>query len=131
LPYLQYIKNKKLSKAIDEMKLKLNTKYIFIRLSSRSPKDAALTKQKFKELFLSELKNVENAEKDLDPNHQLISTDENRRLHALYIASTVALRATTGDEAIQLLIESDRIQGDLEHFVEHADKASPRYRFIN
>ena len=67
---------------------------------------------------------MEDAERSLDPNHNLFSTDENRRLHALYIASTVALRAANGEEAIQLLIESDRIQGDLEHFVKNADKVS-------
>jgi len=35
-------------------------------------------------------------------------------LHALYRASTYALRVTCGREATRLLIESDRIQGDLE-----------------
>lgn len=42
----------------------------------------------------------------------------NRKLHALYRASTYALKVSNGKDAVKLLVESDRIQGDLLEYVE-------------
>ena len=39
--------------------------------------------------------------------------ESNRRIHALYRASTAAMKVSTGAEALALLILSDRVQDDL------------------
>ena len=54
-----------LAAAIDQAKAQLAVPFIFIRLSSRSPKDAPMTFNWFKDFYLQELKWVANDEKDL------------------------------------------------------------------
>jgi len=43
--------------------------------------------------------------------------EANLRLHALYRASTAIMMASSGEEAVALLVTSNRIQGDLETYV--------------
>eukprot|EP01155_Anaeramoeba_flamelloides_P030618 Anaeramoba_flamelloidesa87125_41.p1 GENE.a87125_41~~a87125_41.p1 ORF type:complete len:286 (-),score=87.49 a87125_41:123-980(-) len=94
-------------------KKKLTTENFFIRMSSRSPKDAALTSPKFKEEYTNAFQTIlENDEKKNDQFSEK-NTTINRKIHSLYIASVRALSCKTGMEAIKLLIESKRIQGDL------------------
>ncbi|KAJ5072034.1 cell division cycle protein [Anaeramoeba ignava] len=100
-----------LAEKISKKQPELKTENFFIRLSSRSPKDSALSSPKTKEIFiksLQDLENFDNDEKDL--------TDINRRVHALYITSVDALKCKDGEDAVRLLVESFRIQDDLEEY---------------
>ncbi|KAL0476685.1 translation initiation regulator CDC123 [Acrasis kona] len=83
---------------------------VFVRLSTISPKDAVVNRTSFKHLVDSRLQDVDMLEKKL--NISFLS-DMNRRLYALYIASTEALEINDGSEAVQLLIESGRTQQEL------------------
>jgi len=103
----------RLVKLIDRLHHEAKWPHIFVRLSSRSPKDAALSAPIFQEIYHRELKKLAEEEKDISE-----SSDANRKLQALYRASTYALRQKSGFEAVCIMIESDRIQGDLKEFVE-------------
>eukprot|EP00026_Physarum_polycephalum_P011538 Phypoly_transcript_11772.p1 GENE.Phypoly_transcript_11772~~Phypoly_transcript_11772.p1 ORF type:complete len:347 (+),score=55.63 Phypoly_transcript_11772:89-1129(+) len=112
-----------LAKQIDEAKKEMGVDGIFVRLSSRSPKDAALLLPDFASLYQKEIEDVrkENnavcaSDASLAPN-----SETNTKLHALYRASTVALRASDGLSAIDLLITSKRIQGDLEQALQQKE----------
>jgi len=103
-----------LSHGIDEVhRCQIPSPEMFVRLSSRSPKDAALSGKRFKQLFEEELKQVQ-----LDEAQAASTTAINQKLHALYRASTFALKVKTGEEGVQLLVESPRIQGDLKEVVD-------------
>ena len=72
---------------------------VFIRLSSRSPKDAIYHLDKFTTLYNEKM---------------LIFSDKKdifSKLHAFYEASTEVLAISTGKEATNLLKLSNRIQG--------------------
>jgi len=118
-PYLA-----KLAQDIDAAKSgKLTTKYIFVRLSSRSPKDAAIGERGIK-LYQQAKKKVTQIAEEL--NDTLLDQDS-IKLHALYITGTEALRVETGLQAVDLLVHSNRIQQDLEHFIQisHATNSTP------
>ncbi|CAF0946305.1 unnamed protein product [Adineta ricciae] len=79
---------------------------VFVRLSTRSPKDAVLllNKDKFKQIFqqiFNELKSDETSKH----NQQMIALDE---------ASIRILAVYDGFHAVQLLLASERIQDDLK-----------------
>jgi hypothetical protein len=108
----------KLSNMIDTCDIK---RPIFVRLSTRSPKDAILllNKDKFKELFQKVLN-------DIEPDDTsglmfiysimfiiLFILENNRRLIALDETSIRLLAVNDGFHAIQLLLASERIQDDL------------------
>lgn len=78
---------------------------LFVRLSSRSPKDAALTQPQFTALLR---------------RHCTPGMDLNAKLLALYSASTQAMACGSGREAVALLVRSSRIQDDLRSAVEGA-----------
>lgn len=46
------------------------------------------------------------------------------QLSRRYIASTKAMSCANGREAVELLIKSDRIQGDLETYADSTDNAN-------
>jgi len=100
-----------LTKSIDAAMRSLGVDQAFVRLSSRSPKDAALSRPGFRALLEAELQKVKEAGGNRSTS--LI----NQQLHALYRASTVALKVSSGEEGVQLLVESPRIQCDLEEVV--------------
>jgi len=104
---------------IDQAKEKfLSTKDIFVRLSSRSPKDAAIGARGI-EIYKEAKKKINALNEELqDP----FFTDDNTKLHALYITGTEALRIQTGAQAIDLLINSNRIQEDLENYMSHPEQ---------
>jgi len=103
-----------LAKAIDEAKQKfLRTKDIFVRLSSRSPKDAAIGERGIA-IYKEAKKKINALNQEMN---DILATEDNTKLHALYITGTEALRIQTGSQAIDLLINSNRIQDDLEHFL--------------
>lgn len=108
-----------LERAVDEAKRKLYgddgaaEQKVFVRLSTRSPKDAPLLLKDFGQLVrdcrqrLAQCNHAETDDK---------RSDENMALHALQIASTIAVGCDCGRDAVRLLVLSKRIQGDLEQF---------------
>lgn len=85
---------------------------MFIRLSTRSPKDAALRldHQRFRHLFDRCLKRI-----PIDDTIEDLSLhDRNRRLLALDEASIEILAVNDGFHGVQLLLASERIQSDLK-----------------
>ena len=99
---------------------------VFVRLSTRSAKDAVIGKSGFKELFEQQVELVKSKEESAFLLNSNLPGNSifNRKLHALYIASTLALAVKTGDEAIDMLIRSERIQDDLESELRRIEKAS-------
>jgi hypothetical protein len=168
-----------LAAEIEEAKKELGAKDLFVRLSSRSPKDAALSHQRIDTLFKAELRYLEDFDRlaQTDEPETLIAmivltgpclpmslslsclsrycfhigvqmcvsvlvnsilvdssssaalsdlpTQDNRKLHALYRASTVALKTNTGVDAVTLLVESKRIQEDLRRALQRPDEDMP------
>ena len=78
---------------------------VFVRFSSRSPKDAIYHLDAFPTLIQEKLQ-------------ELNSTDIYAKLHAFYMASTEILAISSGSEAVDLFRKSSRIVGDLEHCLE-------------
>ncbi|KAL6048674.1 Cell division cycle protein 123 [Balamuthia mandrillaris] len=101
----------------------LDREHVFVRLSSRSPKDAALSRQGFKSLLEEELQQVKRLE------GESATSSDNQLLHALYRASTVALKVSNGEEGVQLLVESPRIQGDLDAYL-HSQKEDETFNVV-
>ena len=118
--YPNFPKLAQLSTKITNLSKNLRTNLFFVRFSSRSPKDAVLYTQKFKELFTNELQrlNEHNNEKNENffssNNISKRQQEDNKRLIALYQASTQSLSSSNGDDSILLFIASSRIQGDLD-----------------
>jgi len=93
----------KVEEGISTIKRKANKEcQVFVRLSSRSPKDAIFHMEGFPELYQDQLAKIGD-------EGNLFS-----KLHAFYKASTDALRVTTAKQAVNLLRKSERIQGDLQ-----------------
>lgn len=102
--------------SIDTLKQKHGWKYVFVRLSSLSPKDAALNSPRFMQVYEEELRVLEHdAQKS---NNSVL----NCKLHALYRASTWCLACENGKRACQLFIEADRTYNDLK---DHANGNIP------
>eukprot|EP00300_Choanocystis_sp_HF-7_P003774 c12877_g1_i1.p1 GENE.c12877_g1_i1~~c12877_g1_i1.p1 ORF type:complete len:384 (+),score=74.82 c12877_g1_i1:163-1152(+) len=98
-----------LAQQIDQVKSRTGWPHIFVRLSSRSPKDAALNSPRFQGIYAEELRSLR-----IEQANQIDQTsDLNTNLHALYRASTWCLALTSGLEACQTLIESARTADDL------------------
>eukprot|EP00092_Neocalanus_flemingeri_P092360 GFUD01117232.1.p1 GENE.GFUD01117232.1~~GFUD01117232.1.p1 ORF type:complete len:339 (+),score=100.60 GFUD01117232.1:86-1102(+) len=93
----------KIDEGIRQVKIKANSDCkVFVRLSSRSPKDAIYHLEEFSDLYQQKLQ-------EFDDKEDLFS-----KLHAFYKASTGVLAVSTGTEAAELLRKSNRIQGDLK-----------------
>jgi len=106
----------KLAKSIDTIQSAKNWPHIFIRLSSRSPKDAAQSDFRFRPEFEAQLKHVQRQHSKLKVTKEE-SPLYNDRLIALYRASTYCLNSANGEAAVALLVESKRIREDLKEFV--------------
>jgi len=104
---LKSIENK-VDEGIEKIREKTNTEcQVFVRLSSRSPKDAIYHLEHFPKLYQEKLLEFKDQE------------DVFSKLHAFYRASTEVLSVSTGKEATDLLRRSNRIQGDLEACLEN------------
>ncbi|KAL6048172.1 Insulin-degrading enzyme [Balamuthia mandrillaris] len=79
---------------------------VFVRLSKRSPKDSSLTHASLKERFLEELK---KAEEEVDGTEE----EEVAQVLALVRVTTSILAVRSGEEALHLLQNSERIFNDL------------------
>lgn len=103
---------------------------VFVRLSTRSPKDSVMLRPALAEALRAEFDTLREIEKA-----DAATTTESTVLHALYRAAVAANRCMSAEAAIQvlisfsqnskplsflcsqLLVESPRIQGDLQHYV--------------
>eukprot|EP00128_Syssomonas_multiformis_P016090 Colp12_sorted_trinity150504_noHs@22925 len=115
-----------LSAVIDQMQVFFESspwKALFVRLSSRSPKDAALSRPDISAKLKEEYCRLRPIEENLP-----LTTPETTLLHALYRVSTVLLKADAAATAMQLLVESKRIQGDLEQYLKGTDATT--FNFI-
>eukprot|EP01083_Nonionella_stella_P056539 148821_1 len=108
---------------IDKMIADKKWKHIFIRMSIRSPKDAALTSTKFTEILLREYQSLQKFQGKEAPKDLQISGGErndiwdiNQKIIACYRAQTFALACDNGKEAVDLLVRSPRIQGDMQSY---------------
>ncbi|MFX0139747.1 MAG: hypothetical protein ACFFDN_39270, partial [Candidatus Hodarchaeota archaeon] len=72
----------------------------FVRLSTRSPKDSCIARKKSDKIFQEELKKGKG--------------DENSRLIAIVKSSILGLNIISGKEAMELLLDSQRVYDDLE-----------------
>merc|ERR1712130_771496 len=81
---------------------------VFVRLSSRSPKDAIYHLESFPTLIQEKLSSFESDQEDLYS-----------KLHAFYMASTEIMAVSNGREATDLMGRSNRIQGDMEEAVKN------------
>jgi hypothetical protein len=95
-----------LAPQIDAARRSLGVEKVFVRLSSRSPKDAPLALAAFPALLERTRLRMRDA------------TSGNARAFALQIAATLAMGASSGAEAMELLVASDRIRDDLQQFVD-------------
>jgi hypothetical protein len=90
---------------------------VFVRLSSRSPKDALLLTPTvdFEKACRNALKRVRAREAELYEEHPELpsSSPFNQILQAQYIASTALLGTSSGQQALDYLLHSLRIQEDL------------------
>merc|ERR1712165_511938 len=82
---------------------------VFVRLSSRSPKDAIYHLESFPNLIQEKLSSFANGGEDLYS-----------KLHAFYMASTEIMAVSNGREATDLMRRSNRIQGDMEEAVKNS-----------
>jgi hypothetical protein len=95
-----------LAPQIDAARRDLGVDKVFVRLSSRSPKDAPLSLAAFPALL----------ERTRARMREPLSA--NARAFALQIAATLAMGASSGAEAVDLLVASARIRDDLQQFVD-------------
>ncbi|XP_005103157.1 cell division cycle protein 123 homolog [Aplysia californica] len=93
----------RLQTAIDSFTRKEEAKFVFIKLSSRSPKDAPLAQDRFKSLYKHYLEKEQKEERFL----------ENTQIKCLLKACFEALRMSTADEALDACFRSERTYQDL------------------
>eukprot|EP01112_Ceratiomyxa_fruticulosa_P011216 TRINITY_DN302_c1_g1_i3.p1 TRINITY_DN302_c1_g1~~TRINITY_DN302_c1_g1_i3.p1 ORF type:complete len:434 (-),score=73.12 TRINITY_DN302_c1_g1_i3:1008-2309(-) len=87
----------------------------FVRLSTRSPKDAALSNtDNFRKLVFEELKTLNGGETEPSNEQELA----NNRLRAICKAGNHIMKISNGDEAMKLLLDSERIFRDLLNTLE-------------
>lgn len=93
----------KVEEGIQKIRIKTDSDcQVFVRLSSRSPKDAIYHLEEFPALYQCKLQEFEDQD------------DVFSKLHAFYKASTRVMSVSTGVKATELLRKSSRIQGDLK-----------------
>merc|ERR1712037_313344 len=111
----------KIDEGIRLIREKANKCKVFVRLSSRSPKDAIYHLESFPSLIQEKLSGFENGREDLYS-----------KLHAFYMASTEIMAVSSGREATDLMRRSDRIQGDMEEAIKNSEPMNLIIReFVN
>ncbi|XP_063421799.1 translation initiation factor eIF2 assembly protein-like [Mytilus trossulus] len=91
--------------------------YAFVKLSSRSAKDAPLIQKRFKSLYINRLSSFEESEKG----------NENVKITCLLQAGFDALRVKTSFDVIDMFIRSERVYQDLLLAVKHKDKFNENF----
>jgi len=115
----------KLNETISELRQKVNG--VFLRLSSRSPKDSVIHLDRMHEMFLKELEWVKSHEIEAGEE----SSDLNQKLHALYRASTYVMSLENAEQGLEMCLKSHRIQGDLERYVGEEDSSGEMKETFN
>ena len=90
----------------------------FLRLSTRSAKDAIFHMNEFPKLYASKLKQVTDTDFLLEIGDKVPIYS---KLIAFYLASTEILSISKGSQGIDMLVVSNRIQGDLKLCVEKSE----------
>jgi len=92
-------------------------------MSIRSPKDAALTAPKFTKILSREYESLQKFQGKEAPKELKVTGgdrnevwDVNQKVIACYRAQTFTLACDNGQEAIDLLVRSPRIQGDMKSY---------------
>ena len=99
-------------------KTKNQSSQCFLRLSTRSPKDAIFHMTGFPDLYASKLKHlVESTTLPIDDKVPRLYY----KLIAFYQASTEILAISNGKQGVDMLIMSNRIQGDLKMCLEKSE----------
>lgn len=91
--------------------------YAFVKLSSRSAKDAPLIQKRFKSLYINRLSSFEESEKG----------NENVKITCLLQAGFDALRVKTSFDVIDMFIRSERVYQDLLLAVKHKDNFTENF----
>ncbi|XP_052091825.1 cell division cycle protein 123 homolog [Mytilus californianus] len=91
--------------------------YAFVKLSSRSAKDAPLIQKRFKSLYINRLSAVEESEKG----------NENVKIMCLLQAGFDALRVKMSFDVIDMFIRSERVFQDLLLAVKHKDNFNENF----
>ncbi len=106
----------RLRAAIDEMRREFGCSAVFVKCSSRSPKDAVVAQnrlqQRYRELLLQ-------ARERLAPGTPLT---DNERLRAALDAGVECMRVTCASHALQLLLSSERICQDITLALDRQEK---------
>merc|ERR1712037_857961 len=111
----------KIDEGIRLIREKANKCKVFVRLSSRSPKDAIYHLESFPSLIQEKLSGFENGREDLYS-----------KLHAFYMASTEIMAVSSGRGATDLMRRSDRIQGDMGEAIKNSEPMNLIIReFVN
>jgi len=100
---------------------------IFVRTSMRSPKDAALHSSRLEPILAETQRRLIEGPRA----KELEGDEDNRKMVAFCIAQTHALAARSGTEAVELLIASDRIQGDWKEVKEDMLLYVREFRFFD
>ena len=110
---------KKINDGIQEIRQKIKNPLAscFLRLSTRSPKDAIFHMKDFSEVYATKLKEVNDEFPEDDGGEESIYA----KLMAFYLASTEILSISDGNQGARLLVMSNRIQGDLKLWAERSD----------
>ncbi len=96
---------------IDRLSLTITPgKGAFIKLSTRSPKDSPMAFEKAHRAYLASLSSLGE------------NPTVNDKLNLLSTIVGESLKVTTGEEAVKLLISSDRVGEDLEYALEKGDE---------
>lgn len=96
---------------IDRLSLTITPgKGAFVKLSTRSPKDSPLAFEKAHRAYLASLSSLGE------------NPSVNDKLNLLSTIVGESLKVTTGEEAVRLLISSDRVGEDLEYALEKGDE---------
>ena len=98
-------------------KIKLPGAKCFLRLSTRSPKDAIFHLKSFPDLYSKKLNEV----KESNSLSSVESVQTYEKLIGFYLASTEILSISSGAEGVRMLIMSNRIQGDLKEFPDRSE----------
>jgi hypothetical protein len=94
--------------------------FVFVKTSSRSPKDASILSAQLTTDYAARLKAHASS-------RPISALDDNTRLIALLEAATAQLRIATGARAVELLIHSERIYQDMQAALSHVPPSSKSF----
>lgn len=99
----QMVKLRQLENKLSKVLAKFNGDNVFVKTSSRSPKDSPMFSVKFSNLYKENLQKLSNVDRE----------NENNQIFCLLDAAFQCLKVTKASEAIDMLIRSERIYQDM------------------